>query len=160
MILVACAKTPPALLSQQAEQQKVMLLTEALLQLPGPGDREEARRIAATAVHKSAQLYRQFEVDTSPRLHNLMINLGLRERGLCYDWAGDLQTELSRLQLHTYVLHPAVAHRGSLFLEHSSIVVSTRGKPFESGLVLDAWRYSGDLFWVRVGHDTYDWQPW
>lgn len=160
LLTASCAKPPAALTSSDAEQQKVQALTERILQLPGDGDRREASRIAAAAVRKAAAMHEEFHVTTSPRLHNLMINLGLRERGLCYQWADDLKKELTRLNPKHYEFHAAVAHRGSIFLEHSSVVITTKGEPFQSGLVLDAWRNSGDLFWVRVGNDKYEWQPW
>lgn len=160
VLLAACAKTPVALTSPDAGRLKVKLLTETILQLPGQPDPDEAGRIANAAVYESARMYREFEVDASPRLHNLMINLGMRERGLCYQWADDLYAALSALNLKNYDLHPAVAHRGSLFLEHSSVVLTASGEPFEKGIVFDAWRNSGDLFWARVGSDEYEWRPW
>jgi hypothetical protein len=32
-------------------------------------------------------------------------------------------------------------------------------QPFNEGLVLDPWRNSGDLYWTKVGQDSYPWLP-
>jgi hypothetical protein len=39
------------------------------------------------------------------------------------------------------------------------VVITAAGQPFETGLVLDPWRNSGDLFWARVDRDVYPWVP-
>lgn len=37
--------------------------------------------------------------------------------------------------------------------EHNSVVVVAKGASFESGIILDPWRNSGDLYWTRIGYD-------
>jgi hypothetical protein len=34
-------------------------------------------------------------------------------------------------------------------------VVTAKGQPFEEGIVLDAWRRSGKLYWALVKKDKY-----
>ncbi|HOC52079.1 MAG TPA: hypothetical protein PKI07_13410, partial [Verrucomicrobiota bacterium] len=41
--------------------------------------------------------------------------------------------------------------------EHSSVVLTAPGQPFEQGIVLDAWRRSGRLYWSGVKEDKYPW---
>ncbi len=49
-------------------------------------------------------------------------------------------------------------HDKTLYWEHSSIVVSAKDKPIENGIILDAWRNSGKLFWSNFTDDTrYHW---
>ncbi len=160
VLLAGCAKAPPALESVEAAKAQAQQLSEAIMQLSGEGDRAEAELIARTAVKKSADLFVAYQVETFPRLHNLLIGMGLKERGLCYHWADDLQAELEKLEVRHYAFHAAVANRGSYYFEHSSVVLTVKDQPFGSGLVLDAWRHSGNLYWVRVGEDEYEWEAW
>jgi hypothetical protein len=64
---------------------------------------------------------------------------------------------LRELDLKTFDLHWGVAHKGDLWLEHSGVIVTPRGRPFAEGLVLDAWRHSGRLRWATVAGDRYPW---
>ena len=41
--------------------------------------------------------------------------------------------------------------------EHSSVVLTAPGQPFDEGIVLDAWRHSGRLYWGAVKTDKYPW---
>jgi hypothetical protein len=52
-----------------------------------------------------------------------------------------------------------VAHPGSDLREHNSVVITARDQPFETGLVLDPWRNSGELYWAAAAHDDYPWEP-
>ena len=88
--------------------------------------------------------------------HNVLVNLGLRKRGLCFQWADDLSAKLESLELRT--LH---VRRGAARLEtrreHSSVVLTAPGQAFDQGIVLDAWRHSGRLYWCGVKEDKYPW---
>ena len=72
------------------------------------------------------------------------MNLGVRKRGLCFQWADDLTLKLQSLRLRTLQLHRGVA-RLDTRREHSSVVLTAPGQPFDKGVVLDAWRHSGRL---------------
>ena len=160
VLFAGCAKTPPALESVETAKAQAQQLSGAIMQLSGEGDRNEANLIARVAVNASAKLFEAYRVTAIPRLHNMMVGMGLRERGLCYHWADDLQAELEKLEVRHYAFHAAVANRGSYYFEHSSVVLTVKDQPFGSGLVLDAWRHSGNLYWVEVGEDEYEWEAW
>lgn len=140
-------------------EQKVDALAMSLSQLDGGRDIEAARAVARRAVSYSLQLAEKYELLGPPRLHNLLVNIGVRERGLCYQWADDLLAELLRLHSERFDFYAAVANRGSNLREHNSVVVTVRGGAFASGIVLDGWRNSGDLYWSQVAEDSYVWQP-
>jgi hypothetical protein len=80
----------------------------------------------------------------------------MRKRGLCFQWADDLSAKLQSLQLRTLQLHRGVA-RLETRREHSSVVLTPSGQPFDQGIVLDAWRHSGRLYWGGVKQDRYPW---
>ncbi|ATX82434.1 hypothetical protein Ga0123462_1575 [Mariprofundus ferrinatatus] len=153
--LAGCSAHKPV--SQGAEQQKIDALTADLLLLDRAIDRQAAVIVARTAVHYSLELAEKYEIFGPPRMHNLLVNFGFRERGLCYQWADDLLKKLLSLNSTRFDFFYAVANLGSDLREHNSVVVSAKGAAFETGIVLDGWRYSGDLYWSAVSEDSYEW---
>ncbi len=160
VLLAACAG-PAAGLRADASRlaDKTAALEQSLAALGPEVDRSEARRAARTAVTTSLQLADDYRVVPPARLHNLLIQAGVRDRGLCWQWTEDLMARLQALELKTLELHWGVAHKGSDLREHNSVVVTAPGRPFRQGLVLDPWRDSGDLYWVVVERDSYPWEP-
>ena len=120
----------------------------------------EAQRAARTALEYSRQLAREYRASDSALLHNLKVNLGLRDRGLCVHWTRDLMARLRLEGFTSLDLHWGIANYESAFrLEHSSVIVSARGDTLEQGLVLDPWRFSGDLYWAPASQDPgYRWR--
>ena len=119
---------------------------------------EEASILADVSVRHADFLRRQWGIVKPIELHNVLVNVGLRQRGLCYQCAEAMYERLHGLKLETFDLHWGVAHKGDLWLEHSGVIVTARGRPFSEGLVVDAWRHSGRLRWSRVRDDRYPWQ--
>jgi hypothetical protein len=157
-LVSGCAANRAVVLSPERMSANAASLRLALAAL-GPGtDPTEAGIVAETAVTYSDRLAEEYRVVPPARLHNLLIQVGLRDRGLCYHWTEDLMQRLQALDLRTYQLHWGVAHRGSDLREHNSVVITANGQPFEAGLLLDPWRNSGDLYWAVVTTDSYPWQ--
>lgn len=119
--------------------------------------RDEARRAAVCATEYSQQLAREYRVIRPALLHNTLVNLGIRSRGLCYQWAEDLLLQLQALELETLQLRWGMTRVGT-WREHNAIVITARGQPFNNGIVLDPWRRSGRLVWVPVRSDRYRWE--
>jgi hypothetical protein len=143
---------------QPALQQKIVALEQELIGLGPPTDPGEAHRVAATAITYSIYLADRYDLVRPPILHNLLVRLKIKERGLCYQWTEDLLQRLQDLQLSSFRLHWGVAYRGSQLREHNTVVITANGQPFENGIVLDPWRDSGELYWVRVDRDSYPWR--
>ena len=116
----------------------------------------EATLAAETACSYSVELAQEYRVVRPAILHNILVNLGLRKRGLCFQWADDLSAKLQSLDLRTLQIHRGVA-RLETRREHSSVVLTASGQPFDQGIVLDAWRHSGRLYWGNVKQDHYPW---
>ena len=130
LLLAACAgNSPQPIHSLEVADQQVQALNNAILSLGDEVNPGEARRAARTALEYSRQLARDYEVTDSALVHNLKVNLGMKQRGLCIDWTSDL---MARLRLENYTsldLHWAIANYESAFsLEHSSVVISARGR--------------------------------
>src|SRR5437773_1251958 len=118
---------------------------------------DEAQRVAESAYATAAQLRRDYGViGGPPSFQNFLVNLGIRKRGLCFQWAEDLLVQLDALKLRTLELHWAEAYAGSS-REHNCVVVTAKGQPFRDGILLDCWRHSGHLFWSAVAADHYPW---
>lgn len=118
---------------------------------------DDARLVANTAYMTGVELRRQWHVVWLPGLQNLLVNMGARQGGLCFQWATELLVRLDALKLRTLEFHWAESfvHTSG---EHNVIVVTARGQPFEQGILLDNWRYSGHLVWTRVTTDPeYHW---
>ena len=84
--------------------------------------------------------------------HNLLINMGYRERGLCYEWSEDMMEHLKKQKFKSFDLRWGVAFKGEP-MEHNSVVVVAKGGSFESGLLIDPWRNSGELYWGKMQDD-------
>lgn len=152
VLLTGCASRPgPGPLQTAA-------LRNQLLQLHDTVDADEASHLAEAALQKSAALALDYRAVWPPWLHNTLVNAGFRQRGLCYEWTNDLFTHLQSLNLRSLELHLAVA-RMDTSREHNAVIVTAHGQPFAGGVILDAWRHSGHLWFGRAAADKYPWQP-
>jgi len=150
--------TPEARSEPPAYLEKVAALGDDLAALNGRTNLAEAGDLAQTAISYAYRLADEYRVVRPAVFHNLLVRMGLKDRGLCYQWTEDLMNRLDSMHLQSFQLHWGVAHRGSELREHNTVVVTARGQPFEEGIVLDPWRNSGDLFWARVKNDHYPWK--
>lgn len=133
------------------------LLAADLDQLLGYHD-PESDRLARTVLARTAELAQAYQVRKPALWHNLLVNMGLRERGLCCHWTQDLLETIRGLHLEKYRAAWGVSRYGT-WREHNSVVIVAAGEPFVSGLLLDPWRNAGDLYWAPVAMDVYPWQP-
>lgn len=151
LLLTGCVHVPPP-----AAEAEVKSLQAALRRLSPEVQERDAAIVATLAYDYPRELARQYRLVRPPLWHNLLINVGLKKRGLCYQWAEDLAAKLQSTENRSLELHWGVARPGS-FREHNTVVITARQQPFSSGLVLDPWRQSGTLFWSAVTNDVYPW---
>jgi hypothetical protein len=154
---LACASGKVALVPAEPADRTASLQRD-LDELTAGAAPDEARLIAETAIAESGRLAANYRMTRPALFNNILINIGLKKRGLCWHWTEDLLAALQDLSLPNYRLHWGVAHRGKLFREHNSLVVTARDGAFASGIVLDPWRGSGALHWVAVREDRYPWE--
>ena len=144
--------------TKDADVKKISALQDDLADLSRQANMSETRQVAETAITYAGELAAEYQLVRPAVFHNILVRIGLKDRGLCYHWTEDLMKRLQSLELETYQLHWGVAYRGSELREHNSVVITARGQPFENGMVLDPWRHSGDLYWVPVKTDSYPWE--
>jgi hypothetical protein len=144
-------------------------LKRRLLELPGRDEdtsgprtllrEQEAETIARTAVPAFAELRREYEMVRPALLHNLLVNIGIKDQGLCWQWARDLMNRLKSLNLETFDVLWATAREGTM-REHNTVVVVSKGRDLQEGLFLDGWKKAGKPFWMLVREDKkHPWKP-
>ncbi len=153
-LLAGCA-FPIEPTDQRAERTEQ--LTREILVLSPAIDWQEAHEFAKAAVETSAGLGKKYDVALRPWLHNASILVGLKARGLCYQYADDLYERLKYVSNEHLEMHYVAANWGHLD-EHHALTVTVKDAPWDSGLVLDAWRRNGNLYFVPVKQDSYPWQ--
>lgn len=118
---------------------------------------EEAEVIAESAIRAFGEVAVKFDMVRPAILHNVLVNTGFKDEGLCWHWARDLWERLARIPLKHYEFIWVTAHEGKA-REHNALVVTSRGRTLEEGLVFDGWRKSGKPFWTPVSRDRYPWK--
>jgi hypothetical protein len=134
------------------ESAKETQLAREIMALGNKIDTKEAKHLAKEALSYPRVLAKNYNLVTPASYHNMLINLGYRTRGLCFHWSEDLMAHLKKQKYKTMDLRWGVANKGGEE-EHNSVVVVAKGSAFETGLILDPWRNSGDLFWTRIGSE-------
>lgn len=147
------------LANQLTPDQLTVALTRDIIALSDTIDPKEAFNLADTAIKTTNALASRYGTSGSPEYHNVMVNLGLRNRGLCWHWATDLLNTFFALNLKTIDFMWAEANAGSELSEHNvAVIVPAADMRLESGLIFDPWRASGKPYWILLKDDTkYPW---
>lgn len=157
--LTACGVRPDADLGPEtATPEQIAELSRAFQDLGPQVDPEEAQRAAQIAFDYTNVLAKEYQITDRPLVHNTKVNMGLKPRGLCYQWADDLEERMAKENFRTLTLHRGIANYDKTFrIEHSTLIVSRRGDDMFEGIVLDPWRKGGRLTWIETAEDQYDW---
>lgn len=153
MLLHGCATPLDATAQREA---RIAALAGEIKQLSPQVTPEEAQHFARVAVETAAELGRRYEVALAPWLHNASIVAGLKDRGLCYQYAWDLYESLKHVESPHLSMYFVQANRGKLN-EHHALSVTAKDASWDSGVLLDAWRGSGNLYFGAVTADRYPW---
>jgi hypothetical protein len=135
------------------DERSIKKLRDALVALAPDVDPGEAELVSVTAHTASRSLAREYRVVVGPGVQNILINMGLRQRGYCGHYARDIGERLKELKLKTLVLHWGAAYAGTTD-ESNCLVVTARNQAFEDGIVIDGWRNFGRLFWCALKKDS------
>jgi len=135
------------------DEQSINNLRNALIALsPRTVDPKEAQLLSETAHRTSRQCAREYGVTGDPAVHNYLINVGVKNRGICADYAHDIGAKLKEFRFKTLVLHWGAAWAKESD-ENNGLVVTATNQPFIDGILLDGWRRGGRLFWCAVKDD-------
>jgi hypothetical protein len=153
LTLCGCATTK---VTEARQQSQTIRLARQISRLAPTVNRTEAWQAADAAVRYPVQLAAEWHVTPPAGFNNFLINCHLHPHGLCYEWADALTIRLMALRLKTLEIHRGVARLGT-YREHSCVVLTAIGQAFTNGIVLDAWRHGGDLYFGTVTRDQYPW---
>jgi len=142
-------------------QFKIKELTQAIEGLGPNIDKSEASFIAREAVLFSMHLANEYKLVSPPNSQNVLVNTGKREKGLCYHFARDMTDQIVKDRtFNTLTLQRAVSFQGKQF-EHNVLTVAAKGKGIKDAIILDAWRDSAKLYWVKTVDDPlYPWSKY
>lgn len=142
---------------EDQQKSKIYDLTQALISLNPSVLKKEAQHAASIAVLYPLDLTQKYELTSPPLWHNSLINMQIKQRGLCYHFAEDLAYKLKLQRFKSLKIRWA-DHKNGQYWEHNALVITAWNQPFKQGILFDAWRDSGKLFWDFVKNDTqYDW---
>ncbi len=140
-------------------ERNIRELASSILALSPTISRTEAIEVAHDAYVYPMYLAEKWDITWPPMYHNTLRNAGVRDWGLCTDWASAMIDHMRKKHLKSMDLYWAVAYKGDPWREHSTLLVTAKGHPFDSGIILDPWRDSGKLFWIHHLNDpTYAWK--
>ncbi len=156
LLLGGCAGRLPEVSGTQEER-----LSKLISSMDSSINKKEASEVAHEAIFYSRKLAQRYKVQTSPWIHNFLVNVGLKKRGLCYQWADDLISHLDSLHLRTLKFVPIGANIGDYWREHNAVAVlpAYAHIPLSQAIMLDAWRHSGNLYFALISQDIkYRWK--
>ncbi len=119
----------------------------------------DASQTSSLLINTAIELADEYDMASPPKYHNLLVHMGIRERGLCCHWAEDLLTKLRELPTSSLKFDWLVARQGVALREHSTVVVYAADSTWAKGIVFDPWRKAGVPHWTNVAGDEYPWQP-
>ncbi len=143
---------PVARILTNKQRKSINGLARALKALGPNTSKAEADAIAYDAVVYPMILANQYNLVYPPQLQNILVNSKHRDRGLCWQWAEDMTAHMKKKNLKTFDLLRGTANR-RLKNEHNSLVIVAKGHNFYTGILLDPWRNSGELYWAKVTDD-------
>jgi len=154
LFFLACTSTSP-----DRSQNRVEALSVLLKSLNSSISSREAKLLSSEIFGETNRLRKEFNPTAQPQFNNFLINVGVKEKGLCYEWSDALYAYFSKKQYASFEFHLLVADKGKYFAEHNTLVVVGKGGKVLEGIVIDPWRDPKKLYFSKVGADKkYEWR--
>ena len=119
----------------------------------------EARLLSQEIFLESAKLRKKFKPVSEPHFNNFLINIGIKERGLCYEWSDALYVHFKKSRYSHFDFHLLVANQGEYFFEHNVLAATAKGGDVMDGVIIDPWRKPGEVYFSKVKDDArYTWR--
>ncbi|SFV66469.1 hypothetical protein MNB_SV-13-1123 [hydrothermal vent metagenome] len=148
----ACSVKLPLQDSSHSLSQKLFSLDENI-------SKAQSQYLASEIYKKTHALSQEFKLTSPPAYHNFLVTIGARKKGLCYDWSDALYTHLKKQNHSAFSFHLMGANIGEYWSEHNVLLVVAKGKSLEKGIIIDAWRDSGKLYFSTIKEDKkYQWR--
>ena len=145
--------------SSPISQSKTIELSKLLQTLNSNIPRHEALLLSRDIFKETAKLTKEFELTSPPWFHNFLVNIGAREKGLCYHWSDALYIHFLEKSYPYFEFHLVGTSIGEYFFEHNALVVVAKNGNVLEGVLVDPWRDSGNLYFANLKDDTkYKWK--
>ena len=140
-------------------QNRVEELSRLLRSLNNSIPPTEAELLSHEIFKETAKLTKKFKPVSEPHFNNFLINVGIKDKGLCYQWSDALYIHFADKNYHDFEFHLLVANKGEYFYEHNVLVVVAKGEKVMDGVIIDPWREPGKLYFSKVSEDKkYEWK--
>jgi len=116
-------------------------------------DKKEAKDLAKKTIIRSETLAREYNLVRPPLFQNFLVNVGLRKKGLCWQFAFDMLSFVKKQNYKSFDYYIGGANIGNYWREHNVLVLTCKGCSFKDGILLDPWRNSGNLYFSKLKND-------
>ncbi len=118
------------------------------------------KKLAQNIFRYVSYLTEQYALVSPPLWHNFLVNIGIKERGLCFHWSDALYLYLRQYHYDYFSFYLVGANIGEYFLEHNALLIAAKdADTIKGGVLIDPWRYSGKLYFSIVEEDKdYKWR--
>ncbi|PTB83469.1 hypothetical protein C9926_02760 [Sulfurovum lithotrophicum] len=147
-LVVGCVEHTPTI-----KEERIIKLSKLLHTLSSNTTEKETLQLSRDIFTKTQQLTKAFEMSSPPQYHNFLVNIGMKEKGLCYHWSDALYLHFMKSNYPSFEFHLLGANIGKYWTEHNSLVIVGKGKPIQSGIIIDPWRNGGELYFSKVKND-------
>lgn len=121
-------------------------------------NKHEAKKLSFEMLDYSSKLKIDYDLVKPPLYHNFLVNIGIKDRGLCWHFTYDMLAHAKQLNLKSFDYYIGGANINEYWEEHNSLVVTCKGCKFQNGIIIDPWRNSGVLYFSKVKDDKkYTW---
>lgn len=120
---------------------------------------KETKDLAKKVIIHSRVLAKEYNLVKPPLFQNFLVNVGLRKKGLCWQFAYDMLSFVKKQNYKSFDYYIGGANVGDYWSEHNVLVVTCKGCKFSDGVLLDPWRNSGNLYFSKLKNDkNYKWK--
>ena len=152
--MVSCAPKPYGPVERQLRAEELAnLVSETCPGVP----RDDAGAFAQEAFSAAAEKRIEWRIMLAPWLNNVLVNHGLNDKGLCYQWARDLYRELSDDLPPGLRMTLIQSYQGEL-REHHAVSLHCVRKHWSQGILLDGWRHAGNLEFDMIHRSNTPWR--
>ena len=153
-LFTGCSVKKLTIVEKNIKVERLKILIE---DLSSTVNSKEALDLARSSINYSFELSKKYDAVSFPWWQNTLVNMGIKKRGLCHEWTEDLLKFLVKKKYENLELHTIGANIGHLN-EHNALCVTAKGGSIEKSILLDAWRGSGNLFFIKTTDDKkYEW---
>lgn len=139
-------------------QTKASVLEKEFENIDKKVDKNEAKNISYEIYAYAKTLKKEYELVSPPLFHNLLVNMGVKKRGLCWHFAYDLLSHVKKQKYQSFDYYIVGANINEYWEEHNALLVTCQGCVVQKGVIIDLWRNSAEPFYVKYAQDKeYDW---